>query len=180
KMPVAKFLQGIFAVKARSSPTYSETRSAIALGFIMADALESCVEASEAPYRLSPLQEGMLVESLMARNAGVDITQVVCTLREEIDAPRMAAAWQRLVERNEALRSRFRWDASGLATQTPRRNITLPFTFVEKSGEANHDQALAALLREDRQRGFDRAVAPLLRVMLVRFGSADYRLVWTF
>ena len=89
----------------------------------MAEALESCVEASEAPYRLSPLQEGMLVESLMARGPGVDITQVVCTLREEIDPHKMEAAWQQVLERHDALRISFRWDGSGPATQTPQSSM---------------------------------------------------------
>src|SRR5207244_4618791 len=93
-------------VKPRSSPTYWKIRSAIALGFIMAEALESCVEASEAPYRLSPLQEGMLVETLMARGAGVDITQVVCTLLEQINPGKMQSAWQKVLEGPDALRGR--------------------------------------------------------------------------
>src|SRR5438477_1632152 len=179
KSPFRKDVRGISPVKPRSSPTYSKTRSAIALGFIMAEALESCVEASEAPYRLSPLQEGMLVESFMARGAGVDITQVVCTLPEQINPGKMQSAWQKVLERHDALRSSFRWDG-GSAKQIPQRNLTLPFAFVDKAVDVNHAEVLAALLKENRERGFDLAMAPLLRVTLVRFGSADYRLIWTF
>ena len=34
-------------------------------------------------YRLTPMQEGMLFQSLRADYAGVDVEQIVCRLRED-------------------------------------------------------------------------------------------------
>ena len=43
------------------------------------------VEMVQDGYPLSPLQQGMLYHSLSARQPGVDIEQILCTLREELN-----------------------------------------------------------------------------------------------
>ena len=49
-------------------------------------------------YPLSPMQQGMLLHHLRAREAGVDIGQVVVDLPEAIEPARFEGAWQRLAD----------------------------------------------------------------------------------
>jgi len=59
-------------------------------------------------YRLTPMQEGMLFQSLRADYAGVDVEQIVCRLREDLDIPILVRAWERVVTSHPALRTAFR------------------------------------------------------------------------
>src|SRR5205814_10354240 len=72
--------------------------------------MESPGRLSEAVYSLSPLQQGMLFHALAAPGSGVDIEQMVCTLREEIDSAKLRAAWRQVIARHEILRTAFHWD----------------------------------------------------------------------
>ena len=60
-------------------------------------------------YPLTPVQQGMLFHWLQETNVGVDIEQMVGDLDEEIDVAALDAAWQRIADRHEILRTRFRW-----------------------------------------------------------------------
>src|SRR2546425_11339860 len=75
-------------------------------------------ETTADAYPLSPMQEGMLFHTVSAREPGVDIEQLLCTLREPVDAAALERAWQRAVERHDILRTSFHWD--GLAAPAHR------------------------------------------------------------
>ena len=70
-------------------------------------------------YPLSPMQEGMLFHGLSAREPGVDLEQILCTVREELNVPAFERAWQRVVQRHDILRTSFRWE--GL--EEPRQEV---------------------------------------------------------
>src|SRR5262245_66612925 len=70
-------------------------------------------------YRLTPMQEGMLFQSLRADYAGVDVEQITCRLREDLDIPTLLRAWKRVVAGHPALRTAFRshdveWPVQGV------------------------------------------------------------------
>lgn len=146
----------------------------------MAQDLELSIEPVQSRYALAPLQQGMLVESLSNRDEGLDITQVICALPEEINPVQLERAWQRVIERHAALRTRFEWDKNGTPAQAVEENVRLPFKFLDWNLRTDGDKALIGLLSEERKRGFDTARAPLTRVTLVRAGPSDHRLIWTF
>ena len=75
-------------------------------------------------YGLSPMQEGMLTLSGLA--PGLDVTQVVCSLPEAIDANAMKVAWQQLADRHAVLRTSFHADDHGRASQRVHPNAVLP------------------------------------------------------
>src|SRR3954468_1763235 len=147
--------------------------------FIMAQDLEARVGSLEASYALSPLQEGMLVESLSAQSRGVDITQVICSLAEPIEASHLEVAWQEVLQRHEVLRSSFESDRTGVPKHIPHTDLRVPFFVEDRSGQSEPEKALERLLKQERLRGFDPTAAPLMRVTLVRYGQAEHKLIWT-
>ncbi len=128
-------------------------------------------------YPLSPLQQGMLFHAVAEPRSGVDIEQLVITLREPVDAARLRAAWERVVSRHEVLRTSFRWDTEE-PLQVVEEIVTPPFD-VEVVPDMD-DLLFAKWLREDRARGFEMDAAPLLRFRLFQLGAENWWLVWTF
>jgi len=136
----------------------------------------------EGSYPLSPIQQGMLFHSLYDNHAGVDIEQIVCALRENLNIPAFIRAWERVVARHASLRASFRWDSLDEPRQEVHRMVELPFELHDWRDVPATDQKirLEAYLRADRQRGFELSHAPLMRFALFRLSEADYQLIWTF
>jgi hypothetical protein len=63
----------------------------------------------ERHYPLTPLQQGMLFNSIADVRPGVEIEQITCAFRETLDPARFRQAWALLVQRHSILRTRFRW-----------------------------------------------------------------------
>jgi len=132
-------------------------------------------------YPLTPLQQGMLFHYLLEPHAGVDIQQIVCTLREIVDVQAMRHAWQLVAARHDALRTSLQWEGSQPPTQIVWDGIAIPFLFEDwRTDEPSRQRRrLDEFLRMDRQAGFALDVAPLCRVALFRTGEAAYELAWT-
>src|SRR5947209_15077861 len=132
-------------------------------------------------YPLSPLQEGMLFHSLYSPNSGVYVEQLSCALEGPLNAAAFARAWERAVERHAVLRTAFVWKSQKRPLQAVQRRVELPLVSEDWSALAavEREARLAAFLAADRRRGFELGRAPLLRLALLRFGTANHRLVWT-
>src|SRR6185503_12076903 len=94
----------IFKPILRSSPTSFCARRNIRFEFNMAHDVKSRTVSIAETSALSPMQQGMLLESLSAPGTGIDVTQVVCDLPEAIEPQPMEVAWQQLADRH-AVRS---------------------------------------------------------------------------
>ena len=140
------------------------------------------VEPIAEAYPPSPMQEGMLFHSLSARQPGVDIEQILCTLREAIDSAVFERAWQHMVERHAILRTSFRWDGLDAPQQEVHSRVRLHFENKDWRGWSEDDQQtrFETFLQTERARGFDLTVPPLMRLVLCRTGKTEYRLIWTF
>ncbi|MEW6612820.1 MAG: amino acid adenylation domain-containing protein [Pseudomonadota bacterium] len=138
--------------------------------------------ARPAPYPLSPMQDGMLFQTLSRPGAGLNLEQLLCRLPEALDAARLEAAWQALVERHAVLRTAFDWRGPEGTRQQPQARVSLSIRQEDwrEHAPAEQERRLAEYLAADRARDFDLRQAPLLRVALFRTADADYRMLWTF
>jgi amino acid adenylation domain-containing protein len=135
----------------------------------------------ESVYELSPLQEGLLVESLANPGAGLYVEQVLLDLPGALSPPALARAWRAVVERHPILRTSFHWQGLERAVQVVHRNVNVPIAHnnLRAVPPDRRTSAVAWFLQEDRARGlrFDRA--PLLRVTMLQHGAAASRVVVT-
>ncbi|MEU4203719.1 amino acid adenylation domain-containing protein [Streptomyces sp. NPDC026294] len=142
--------------------------------------LEQAVPRLADVWPLSPLQEGLLFQSVHDELAP-DVYKSRWTL--ELDGPldtgRLRASWRALVDRHAALRASFRRSASGAAVQVVARDVPLPWQEADVSHLPEDEaSAAAAELAEREQRGrIDLATAPLWRLLLIRLGAERHRLV---
>lgn len=140
------------------------------------------LNAVASAYPLSPLQQGLLFNSLTAQQPGVDVEQVIMTLPEEIVVAAWESAWARAIERHAILRTGFRWSDTLRPIQEVRESAD--FTPTTQDWSSLESEAQARALKEylaiDRRSKFDLAKPPLIRLALFRSGPAESVVVLTF
>ncbi|HEX4953896.1 MAG TPA: amino acid adenylation domain-containing protein [Thermoanaerobaculia bacterium] len=137
-------------------------------------------ELIEDLYPLTPTQQGMLFHTLYTPDAGIYIEQMTCTLEGTLDQGAFERAWARVIDRHAVLRSAFDWESMDQSTQVVMREVDLPLRlhdWRDLEPEARQ-QRLDAHLADERERGFDLAVAPLVRITLFRLADQTYQMTW--
>ena len=131
-------------------------------------------------YRLSPLQAGMLLHRLAASGVDEYLRQFVWDIEGDLDVDAFAAAWQRVIGRHDALRTRFVWDDLPHPVQVVGhpRPLVLERWDCRSVPSAQRADWLDRLAADERDRGLDVTAAPPLRLVLVRIGDRSHRLLW--
>lgn len=130
---------------------------------------------------LSPLQLGFLFHALHAPESGAYVQQLVANLEGRLDVGAFEHAWQEIVRRHSILRTAFVWEGLREPLQVVRRDSNLR---LERFDWTHFDQReveeqSTALIEADRRRGFNLALAPLMRLALIELPARTYRLVWS-
>lgn len=135
----------------------------------------------EAAFPLTPLQEGMLYHSIRSPAAGVFVAQLSATLDGPLDGDAFGRAWKSVAVRHAAFRTFFAWEGRERPLQVVRAQVTFDVTAFDWTDGDATEQAVrwTTLLRDDRALGFALQSAPLMRVMLVRVGERQHRLLWS-
>src|SRR6185295_4604488 len=109
----------------------------------------------EAIYPLSPLQQGMLFDTVYAPESGVYVEHFICTLRD-LAALKFEEAWQRSIDRHPVLRSAFVWEKVDAPVQVVGRQVKLALDRRDWRGVPVTEQQkkLQSFLAADRRRGF--------------------------
>ncbi|MFE2031675.1 amino acid adenylation domain-containing protein [Streptomyces scopuliridis] len=136
----------------------------------------------EDVYPLTALQAGMVFHALAEPESPAYLEQFSFVVQGAHDPEALARAWQRVVERSDALRASVVWRDIGSPVQVVHRAVTLPVRSLDWSGlgESERAVALGELLAEDRARGIDLESPPLMRLVLIRLAADRIRVVWTF
>ncbi|MEJ2502153.1 MAG: condensation domain-containing protein, partial [Gemmatimonadota bacterium] len=139
------------------------------------------LENVQEVLHLSPTQAGMLFHSAARPDSGVYVAQIRCTLVGALDVDAFKRAWDGAIRRHPALRAAFVWDGVDEPLQVIREEVHLRWTELDWRDlpEADRAAELERRLDEDRRTGFDLAVAPLMRMLLIRVGEQTHQLVWT-
>ncbi|HEX8355289.1 MAG TPA: condensation domain-containing protein, partial [Pyrinomonadaceae bacterium] len=134
----------------------------------------------EDVYPVSPVQEGMLFHSLYQVGGGVYVTQFTCLL-QGLDVSLFEQSWQQAVDRHSILRTAFVWKSVEKPLQLVGRRVKISIPRSDLRGLSPDEQEgrVGSYLREDRERGFDVAKAPLMRFVLFQVGADSYRFVWS-
>jgi len=136
----------------------------------------------ENAYPLSPLQKGMLLNTLLDPGSGVEIVQIVNEFHESLDVAVFQRAWRCAIARHPVLRTGFRWENLAEPLQEVRAHVDLPWEEQDWRGtpDAERSARMAEFLDSDRRRGFSLARAPLFRLTSLLCAEAEFRFVVTF
>lgn len=132
-------------------------------------------------YPLTPMQQGILFETLYSLGAGIHIEQLMCTVRGDLDISAFERAWQRVVDRHAVLRTAFVWKDLDEPLQVVLRRVKVPLGREDwrELSPATQQEKLAAYLAADRQRGFDLTKPPLMHLALFQTAEDAYQLLWS-
>lgn len=135
----------------------------------------------ESFYPLSPLQQGMLFETLLAPESEVYFEQFVCTLHGRLDLSAFERAWQRVVARHSALRTTFLWEGVKEPIQIVHKRMAVAIETYDWRDlpAAERQRHLQDHLSSDRSRGFELSMAPLMRLAVVQVSSEDHYFFWS-
>ncbi|MDT4818113.1 Linear gramicidin synthase subunit B [compost metagenome] len=124
-------------------------------------------------YPLTPMQEGLLLHTLLEPHSGVYFMQDRYTLNSAVDFERFAAAWHAVVDRHEALRASFWWNSGENMQQVIHRRSGTSIELLDWSAEpeAGHEQRLRDLLVAEREAGFNLLEQAPFRLRLIRLGA---------
>ncbi len=128
-------------------------------------------------WPLSPLQEGLLFHSLLDTGRGDYVVQVRLELAGHLDAGRLHAAVQALVDRYPQLGVAIVTADLDRPVQVVRPGTPVDWREVDLTAAGR--EGLAAELAAERSRGFDFNRGPLIRVVLARQGDGRHVLALT-
>jgi amino acid adenylation domain-containing protein/thioester reductase-like protein len=131
-------------------------------------------------YPLSPMQEGMLFESLYAPDSGVYFEQITCILTGNLDVKTFEQAWQQVVARHPVFRTAFLWESLSQPVQVVYRqvNVTVETYDWRELSAQEQQQQLEIFLDSERRQGFQVSQAPLMRLHLIQLDGDTYQFVW--
>jgi len=140
------------------------------------DALPVAASEIEDVYPLTPMQEGLLLHTLLEPGTGIYYMQDRYRINSELDPERFAAAWQAVVARHEALRASFVWNAGEAMLQVIHKPGRVRIEFLDWSAlpEEGHEERLQALHKREREAGFALLEEPPFHLRLIRLGAARY------
>ncbi|WP_374091361.1 non-ribosomal peptide synthase/polyketide synthase, partial [Pseudomonas sp. TH10] len=140
------------------------------------DALPVPAAHIEDVYPLTPMQEGMLLHTLLEPGTGLYYMQDRYRINSELDPERFAQAWQAVVARHEALRASFCWNVGEDMLQVIHTPGRTPIEYLDWSAIAETEQEpkLQALLKSEREAGFDLLNQAPFHLRLIRVGAARY------
>ncbi|MEG5263209.1 non-ribosomal peptide synthetase [Pseudomonas sp. JDS28PS106] len=127
-------------------------------------------------YPLTPMQEGMLLHTLLEPGTGLYYMQDRYRIDSDLDPQRFAAAWQAVIARHEALRASFCWDIGATMLQVIHKPGGTSFDYLDWRDVAPEQQEpqLQALLKREREAGFELLTQPPFHLRLIRVAEARY------
>jgi len=133
----------------------------------------------EAIYELSPMQQGMLFDSLYDIGSGGGVVQLRCKLQGELDASAFESAWQQVIDRHPVLRTAFFWEEFAKPLQVVYGGVKVSVRQLDWR-DIDHTQSLDEFLQDDLRAGFDLSEPPLVRLHLIRLDEKNYQFVWSY
>ncbi|WGV25108.1 non-ribosomal peptide synthetase [Halotia branconii] len=132
-------------------------------------------------YPLSPMQQGMLFESLYAPDSGVYFEQLNCSLSGKIDAIAFEKAWQQIVAKHSIFRTAFVWknEQKPLQVVYYQLKVTVKIHDWQDLSPQQQQQEVELFLQSQQQKGLSLSQAPLMRLNLIKLGAEKYQFIWS-
>nr|WP_283472136.1 non-ribosomal peptide synthetase [Methylosinus trichosporium] len=140
------------------------------------------VESIEDILPLTPMQQGMLLHTLLDPESGMYLMQDRFNIHSALDIDALWRSWDVAFQEHAALRAGFVWQGMETPCQIIHRNVTLPkerldLRHLERSEAVAH---IEQILEKELATGFDMSKAPLIRLRLAQISDHEFHLVLSF
>ncbi|MGE8064525.1 amino acid adenylation domain-containing protein [Pseudomonas sp. NPDC089569] len=131
---------------------------------------------------LSPMQEGMLLHTLLRPNSGIYLMQQRYRWDGELDRSAIEYAWAQQLARHPMLRTGFWWQDGKAALQCVYRDTDPAFAWYDWRGldEASRQRQLDAVLDAECRQGFDMRRPPLTFLRVFQVADQEFLIVRSF
>jgi amino acid adenylation domain-containing protein/non-ribosomal peptide synthase protein (TIGR01720 family) len=136
----------------------------------------------EDMYTLTPLQQGMLLHSEMAKSDGMYIAQLSFSIKGEFKLPAFLQAWQEVINRHAILRTAFLWGENVEPQQLVFSGVPVPAIEVDLRHLSKESQLIEIKesQRNDREKNFHLDEAPLMRFTFLRTADNEFTCIWSY
>src|SRR5437588_447242 len=131
-------------------------------------------------YPLAGIQAGLLFHSQASFESGLYTEQVNFHLEGAFHLEAFAGIWRQLLAAHPILRTSFVGEA--VLTQAVWQRVPLPLRVIDATplSPQEQDDLVHVYQQADRQYGFVREQAPLLRLTVFRLGGDHHQFLWSF
>lgn len=138
-------------------------------------------EPQKNSVALSPIQEGMLFQSLRYPRSGLYGVQVHAPLFCAVDVPRLRSAWEKIAWHYDLFKIYFELESGQLSPRIAT-TVIVPWQYYDWSAVSDEDihGRLQEFLNSDQDAGFSISNPPLIRFTLIRLREDDYYFVLSF
>jgi amino acid adenylation domain-containing protein len=133
-------------------------------------------------FKLSPMQKNMLFSALLDQDSSNYFEQSAFAVEGRIDIAILARSFQELVNRYDILRTNFisKQVNEPLQIVFEERTASLVFEDISLLDEASREAFIREFRENDRKNHFNLAKDILMRLVVLRTGERDYRIIWSF
>ncbi|MEC4560028.1 non-ribosomal peptide synthetase [Pseudomonas inefficax] len=131
---------------------------------------------------LSPMQEGMLLHTLLRPNSGIYLMQQRYRWDGELDREAIEYAWARQLARHPMLRTGFWWEDGKAALQCIYHDTDPAFAWYDwrHLDRASQQRQMNAVLAAECHQGFDMRRAPLTFLRVFQVAEQEFLIVRSF
>ncbi len=132
----------------------------------------------EAIYPLSPLQKGILFDSLYAPDTLSYFVQIHFNLKN-INLDWFKQAWLTVQQRHPVLRTLFVWEDQKQPLQVVLKQVELNWHVMDWQADKEQSEKLSKFLEEDKKIGFKLNKAPLMRFNIIQLDAEKIHFIWS-
>jgi amino acid adenylation domain-containing protein/non-ribosomal peptide synthase protein (TIGR01720 family) len=138
--------------------------------------------AIEDVYPLTPMQEGLLFQSLLDEGSRVYFLQLSYRMAGPLDVDRFRAAWDEVARRHAVLRGSIVHEGVDRPLQVilADRRPEIRFEDLSRVAAGEQAQRVEACRRLDMERGVDLQREPLMRMAILRLGTGVHHVIWSY
>ena len=135
----------------------------------------------EDAYPLTSIQAGMLYHCLESSESDVYVSYIAIDLSGPVDANRLRASWQSVVNRHGSLRASYQWEGLDEPLVVIRQDTDITWALHDWSAldSVTSSERFEQLQQSERQSSISVSAQSLQRFNLVRLSAVHWKLLWS-
>lgn len=127
---------------------------------------------------VSPIQEGMIFESILQSAQEAYFVQTIFELKGIFDEEKWIESWNFLINRYDSLRASFVWEGLSAPLQHIHPKVKGHWENTKSSNPDDPIPEVLSIAEKERKKGFNLAKPPLMRFNLIHVDNQKHYFIW--